>query len=698
MKRLVTILLLSLLLCVSTHAVVNTTTVKTEPLAGNGSTTAFTFSFSFTATSEIDVDVRTTSTGAVVRQTETTHYSVSAASDTGGTVTFVTAPAATETVTISRTTVQTQASDIDAASSISLTSLEAAYDKAMRLIQELFEITDRCLKIPITDSTTLTTEIDNSVDRASRVIGSDASGNINTSAAVPTGSVAFTTFGENMAEAATVSAGRVLLALGWYNVLDYGATGDGSTDDTAGVQAAIDAATSGSKIYFPTGVYLCNSNIFANQASIRFVGDTPLSSHLADLANASVIKMNSDANLFVVSATSVSFENLYLDGNGKTGPIVRIGTGSGISATNFRDVTFLNGQPAVYAENAVHGTFVGCTFRDCGTSTTTPAMEFFNGENASTNCSDWTFTACTWEDVSGDQIEFDSSGAGSDNAGFYFHSPKMESADATGFVFLKGTVDLLEVFGGQMINESGADCINLTGSHIKLFGCHLTATTRVVSITGNANDIISCLGNCTDAGATTNFVVTGNNNRLIANNKAGYGDIVASTGNNNTELANRNSILDGLTPPDANTWTVGDICFNYTPSAGRPIGWMCGVAGTPGTWYTMGRVSGATAKTAAYTIVVGENGRMFSNEGDDDVLVLTLPPAVVGLQYGGIRLASFAMRFDPDGTETIRGGGAGKYLELDADGNSVVLECFEDGKWEIVAEHLNDGGAHTFEG
>lgn len=48
--------------------------------------------------------------------------------------------------------------------------------------------------------------------------------------------------------------------LGWFNVTDYGATGDGSTDDTSAIQSAIDAAETagGGVVYFPAGVYVVN--------------------------------------------------------------------------------------------------------------------------------------------------------------------------------------------------------------------------------------------------------------------------------------------------------------------------------------------------------------------------------------------------------------------------------------------------------
>lgn len=57
-----------------------------------------------------------------------------------------------------------------------------------------------------------------------------------------------------------------------YNVKDYGATGDASTDDTAAINQAINSATSSmSVVYFPPGIYVCKSSIVA-KSSVTLMG------------------------------------------------------------------------------------------------------------------------------------------------------------------------------------------------------------------------------------------------------------------------------------------------------------------------------------------------------------------------------------------------------------------------------------------
>lgn len=60
--------------------------------------------------------------------------------------------------------------------------------------------------------------------------------------------------------------------LSGYNVTAYGAKGDGVTDDTAAIQAAIDAASSGSKVIFPPGSYAVSTELLLNKTGITLKG------------------------------------------------------------------------------------------------------------------------------------------------------------------------------------------------------------------------------------------------------------------------------------------------------------------------------------------------------------------------------------------------------------------------------------------
>ena len=65
---------------------------------------------------------------------------------------------------------------------------------------------------------------------------------------------------------ALTKASYSMITGAYVNVLDYGATGDGTTNDATAIQAAFSAAdTSPLKtVYFPTGTYLTNSTLIVN--------------------------------------------------------------------------------------------------------------------------------------------------------------------------------------------------------------------------------------------------------------------------------------------------------------------------------------------------------------------------------------------------------------------------------------------------
>lgn len=57
------------------------------------------------------------------------------------------------------------------------------------------------------------------------------------------------------------------------NVLDYGAIGDGSADDTTAIQLAIDSLANGGVVYLPVGTYKTTATLIDNATTITLLGD-----------------------------------------------------------------------------------------------------------------------------------------------------------------------------------------------------------------------------------------------------------------------------------------------------------------------------------------------------------------------------------------------------------------------------------------
>jgi hypothetical protein len=82
-------------------------------------------------------------------------------------------------------------------------------------------------------------------------------------------------------EAAAVSPAQAQSTsqAGWCDVTEYGAMGNGSTDDTAAIQAAIAAAQAsayGGVVYFPIGQYAVSAPLVVTSSDILILGTGPL--------------------------------------------------------------------------------------------------------------------------------------------------------------------------------------------------------------------------------------------------------------------------------------------------------------------------------------------------------------------------------------------------------------------------------------
>ena len=150
------------------------TTTRKNSYTANGSTTVFAYGFKIFNDSDLKVYVNS------VLQTIVTHYTVSGAgTESGGNVTFGSAPADTLSVVIIRVLPRTQTTDYVDNEALSATSLENTADKNCMLIQEVdakaadgFRFADT-----VTDAGTITIN-KTAAQRASKLLSFDTSGDL----------------------------------------------------------------------------------------------------------------------------------------------------------------------------------------------------------------------------------------------------------------------------------------------------------------------------------------------------------------------------------------------------------------------------------------------------------------------------------------------------------------------------------------
>lgn len=100
------------------------------------------------------------------------------------------------------------------------------------------------------------------------------------------------------------------------NVKDYGAVGDGNTNDTWAIQEAVTSvdtsdANSGI-IFFPTGIYRCDGITLPADADFTFLGTGPYTSVLKQSYSQSASFIRNTTG----SVMNFSMFNLAIDGNG----------------------------------------------------------------------------------------------------------------------------------------------------------------------------------------------------------------------------------------------------------------------------------------------------------------------------------------------------------------------------------------------
>lgn len=135
-----------------------------------------------------------------------------------------------------------------------------------------------------------------------------------------------------------------------FNVKDYGATGDNSTDDTSAIQAAIDAAELvGGTVFFPQGEYVTSSKLTIDGA-ISVVGNSKNNNCvIKPNGNFTVIETTSTAQGLIIEGISIN-----ADENNTSEPMVILGT----RYCTVRDCWFVGSAfDAIQVSTASHSVF-----------------------------------------------------------------------------------------------------------------------------------------------------------------------------------------------------------------------------------------------------------------------------------------------------------------------------------------------------
>lgn len=96
------------------------------------------------------------------------------------------------------------------------------------------------------------------------------------------------------------------------------------------------------------------------------------------------------------------------------------------------------------------------------------------------------------------------------------------------------------------------------------------------------------------------------------------------------------------------------------------------------------------AKTANYTVLASDSGKVFTNAGATDTVVLALPVAAAGYRIRARVAAAFALRLDPNGSETLTDPlngsvmAAGKYIGSSQVGATIELVATATGGWVVM--------------
>jgi len=373
MKKIVLVLLLASLVYGGVSS-----TINRMPLYNcNGSTKIFPFTFPIVATTDIKVILITKSTGLSAILVKDTNYTVSAVNNdysTGGNITTTIAYSSLYQLLLIRDIPITQETDLISDSGVLRTkALVDSLDKLVMISQDNKEKIGRCLKIEQTEPN-LITGFPLQSERVSKYLAFDSDGNpIASSGPSGDSNIPMSAFAETLIDDSNALDARTTLGINSenldlpHNVKDFGAVGDGVTDDTAEIQDAITAAgLVNGTVYFPDGTYYMNVTGVTIPANV-----TLMSNKGTSFTANTTTTTNLPFSFFTIMGSDVTIDGLYMNLGTPTyqntdskGRFITIGD-DGLSNITIKNCKTVGVWNSVYSQKTTGASLTNLTIQNC---------------------------------------------------------------------------------------------------------------------------------------------------------------------------------------------------------------------------------------------------------------------------------------------------------------------------------------------